>query len=243
MPISLSSMAEGGGTAGIIRYFTQLAQSVPDEERRAALSPFGGTTVVRREPVGVVGAIVPWNFPQSLIMFKLAPALAAGCTFVLKPAPETVLDAFQLADAAEEAGLPAGVLSIVTGDAEIGSALVEHPGIDKVCFTGSTEVGRGIAETCGRLLRPVTLKLGGKSAAIVLDDADLAATAQGLAMASLLHAGQVCYACSRILAPRGRYAEVVGAVQSLASTLPAGSPSSGTSVSAGTGSTCAAPPS
>jgi aldehyde dehydrogenase (NAD+) len=121
--------------------------------------------------------------------------------------------------------LVTGVLSIVTGDAEIGSALVEHRRVDKVCFTGSTEVGRAIAEACGRLLKPVTLELGGKSAAIVLDDADLAATAQGLATASLLHAGQVCYACTRILAPRSRYDEVVAAVAELASSLPIGDPS------------------
>jgi len=225
MPIALSSTIEGPGPAGILRYFANVAQATPDEERRTSLSPFGGTTVVRRDPVGVVGAIVPWNFPQSLIMFKLAPALAAGCTFVLKPAPGTVLDAFQLADAAVEAGLPAGVLSVVTGDAEIGSALVAHRGVDKVCFTGSTEVGRAIAETCGRLLKPVTLELGGKSAAIVLDDADLAATVAGLATASLLHAGQICYACTRILAPRSRYDEVVDAVAELASSLPVGDPS------------------
>ena len=128
---------------------------------------------VRREPVGVVGAIVPWNFPQTLAFFKIAPALAAGCTLVVKPSPETVLDSVLLAEAAIEAGLPAGVLNIVPGGREVGAHLVAHPGVDKVAFTGSTAAGRQIAETCGRLLRPVTLELGGKSAAIVLDDAEL----------------------------------------------------------------------
>lgn len=179
---------------------------------------------MRREPIGVVAAIIPWNFPQSLTMFKVAPALAAGCTVVVKPAPETVLDAYQLADAAQEAGLPPGVLNIVTGGREIGSYLVAHPGVNKVAFTGSTAAGRAIGETCGRLLRPVTLELGGKSAAIVLDDADLVEVARGLSWASLLNNGQTCYLSSRILAPRSRYRETVDAVANLASSLTVGDP-------------------
>jgi len=165
------------------------------EERRPAFA--SGSTLVRREPVGVVGAIVPWNYPQALAMMKTAPALAAGCQVVLKPALETALDACVLAEAAFEAGLPPGVLNIVPGGLEAGEALVAHPDVDKIAFTGSTPAGRKIAEVCGRLLRPVTLELGGKSAAIVLDDADLDATLAGLARVSFANNGQTCYLSTR----------------------------------------------
>ena len=223
MPIAIARAAEGAGPVATLRYYAALARETPLEERRAAIGG-PGVTVVRREPVGVVAAVVPWNFPQSLTMFKLAPALAAGCTVVLKPAPETALDAFQLADAAEAAGLPPGVLNVVTGGREVGAYLVAHPGVDKVAFTGSTAAGRAIAETCGRLLRPVTLELGGKGAAIVLDDADLTKVARGLSWASLLNNGQTCYLSTRILAPRSRYDEVVEAVADLAASMPVGDP-------------------
>ncbi|WP_407691329.1 aldehyde dehydrogenase [Saccharopolyspora mangrovi] len=223
MPTDIARAAEGLGPAATLRYYAELARKTPLEERRQAVGG-PGVTVVRRDPVGVVAAIVPWNFPQSLTMFKVAPALAAGCTVVIKPAPETVLDAFQLADAAEEAGLPPGVINIVTGGREVGSYLVAHPGVDKVAFTGSTAAGRAIGEVCGRLLRPVTLELGGKSAAIVLDDADLPQVARGLSWASLLNNGQTCYLSTRILAPRSRYAEVAEAVGDLASSMSVGDP-------------------
>jgi acyl-CoA reductase-like NAD-dependent aldehyde dehydrogenase len=171
----------------------------------------GGTIKVLREPVGVVAAIVPWNFPQTLGFMKIAPALAAGCTVVVKPSPETVLDAFLLARTAIDAGLPPGVLGIVPGGRELGARLVAHPDVDKVAFTGSTAAGREIAQTCGRLLRPVTLELGGKSATIVLDDAelDLAAIGADLFVATLANNGQTCFLGPRVLAPRHRYAEVV----------------------------------
>ncbi|ANQ75646.1 MULTISPECIES: aldehyde dehydrogenase [Rhodococcus] len=223
MPISLSVVAEGQGPATTLRYYADLARNTPQESERTSADG-RSTTIVRREPIGVVAAIIPWNFPQSLTMFKLAPALAAGCSVVIKPAPETVLDAFQLADAAQEAGLPPGVINVVTGGREIGAELVAHPGIDKVAFTGSTAAGRAIGEVCGRLLRPVTLELGGKSAAIVLDDADLTSVARGLSWASLLNNGQTCYLSSRILAPRSRYREVVDAVADLARSMPVGDP-------------------
>lgn len=143
---------------------------------------------------------------------------------VLKAAPETALDALIFAEAAEEAGLPAGVLNVIAGGAQSGAHLVSHPGVDKVAFTGSTVAGRIIAETCGRLLRPVTLELGGKSAAIILDDADLDATVKGLKSASFVNNGQTCHLSSRILAPRSRYAEVVDAVAALADRLVVGDP-------------------
>lgn len=223
MPIVIATEAEGAAPVGILRYYAALATQLPLEERRPRLGA-PGETVVRREPVGVVAAIVPWNYPQVLTMFKVAPALAAGCTVVLKPAPETTLDALELAAAAERAGLPAGVLNVVTGGADIGEYLVSHPGVHKVAFTGSTTAGRAIGEICGRLLRPVTLELGGKSAAIVLDDADLEATAAGLATASMLNNGQTCHLSTRILAPRSRYDQVVAAVAGMASSLPVGDP-------------------
>jgi acyl-CoA reductase-like NAD-dependent aldehyde dehydrogenase len=223
MPIGLSYAVEGHATTQILRYYVELARSTPLEERRARADGLG-STVVRREPVGVVAAIVPWNFPQVLTINKVAPALAAGCTVVLKPSPETTLDALELAAAADRAGLPAGVLNVVTGGVEIGRYLVAHPDVNKIAFTGSSGAGREIGEVAGRLLRPVTLELGGKSAAIVLDDADLATTVEGLASASLMHAGQACYLCTRILAPRSRHDEVLHAVAGLASSLTVGDP-------------------
>ncbi|MGV0617956.1 aldehyde dehydrogenase [Mycolicibacterium sp. XJ879] len=223
MPIVIATEAEGAAPVAILRYYATLATQLPLEERRPRLGG-AGETVVRREPVGVVTAIVPWNYPQALTMFKLAPALAAGCTVVLKPAPETTLDALELVEAAERAGLPAGTLNVVTGGADIGAYLVAHPNVHKVAFTGSTAAGRAIGEVCGKLLRPVTLELGGKSAAIVLDDADLEATAAGLATAAMLNNGQTCYLSTRILAPRSQYDEVVGAVAAMVSSLPIGDP-------------------
>jgi len=143
---------------------------------------------------------------------------------VLKASPETALDALVFAQAAHEAGLPPGVLNIVPGDAAAGVHLVSHPGVDKVAFTGSTAAGRAIGEICGRLIRPVTLELGGKSAAIILDDADLDATIRGLRTASFVNNGQTCHLSSRILAPRSRYDEVVDAMATLAQGLTVGDP-------------------
>jgi aldehyde dehydrogenase (NAD+) len=222
MPISIGRVSEAVSGQLLMRYYAAVAQQVPAEETRASL--VGGSTVVRREPVGVIAAIVPWNFPQSLTFFKLAPALAAGCTVVLKPAPETVLDAFLLADAVAEAELPAGVVNIVPAGREVGAYLVRHPGVDKVAFTGSTQAGRVIAEECGRLLRPVTLELGGKSAAIVLDDADLAGKLTEFFSATLLNNGQTCYLGTRVLAPRSQYDTVVETLTGLASALQVGDP-------------------
>jgi aldehyde dehydrogenase (NAD+) len=223
MPIAVAAAAEGAAPVVILRYYATLATEVPVEEHRARIGG-GGQTIVRREPIGVVAAIVPWNYPQALTMFKLAPALAAGCTVVLKPALETPLDALELAACAERAGLPPGVLNVVTGAGDIGEYLVSHPGVHKVAFTGSTATGRLIGELCGRLVRPVTLELGGKSAAIVLDDADLASTVASLASVSLLNNGQTCHLSTRILAPRSRHDEVLDALAAMASTLTVGDP-------------------
>jgi acyl-CoA reductase-like NAD-dependent aldehyde dehydrogenase len=209
MPISVATQLEGGFPVVVLRYLAGLlADSCFEEERPGHL---GGTTIVRREPIGVVGAIVPWNYPQTLAAFKYGPAMAAGCTVVLKPSPETVLDAFLFAEAVVAAGIPSGVINIVPGGREVGAYLVAHRDVDKVAFTGSTAAGRRVAETCGRLLRPVTLELGGKSAAIVLDDADLdlAKIGNDLFAATLVNNGQTCYLGTRVLAPHSRYGEVV----------------------------------
>lgn len=221
MPVSLSRGANGAFPALLVGYYAKMITESAVEEIRPGVT---GHTIVRKEPVGVVGAITPWNYPQALAAFKIAPGLAAGCTMVLKAAPETALDALVFAEAAAEAGLPPGVLNIVAGGVEAGAHLVAHPGIDKVAFTGSTAAGRAIGEICGRLMRPATLELGGKSAAIILDDADLDATIRGLRSASFVNNGQTCHLSSRILAPRSRYDEVVEAMAALAESLVVGDP-------------------
>ncbi len=218
-PISQPLQAEA--VPVIWHYFAELGRSFAwEEERPAALGPF----VVRREPVGVVAAIVPWNIPQSLIALKLAPALVAGCTVVLKPAPETPLDPYLLAEMVAEAGIPPGVVNIVAAGRETGEHLVRHPGVDKVAFTGSTAAGRRIGAICGEQLKRCSLELGGKSAAIVCDDADLGATVGWLKFASLAVNGQACAAQTRILAPRSRYGEVVGALAAMVAGLRVGDP-------------------
>ena len=222
VPISATRRAEAVNMPVMLRYYAAMIRQTPVEDRRAGL--FGGTTLVGRGPVGVVAAIVPWNFPQTLLSFKLAPALAAGCPIVIKPSPETVLDAFLLAELLDGVGLPPGVVSIVPGGRELGGYLVAHPGVDKVSFTGSTAAGRRVAEVCGRLLRPVTLELGGKSAAILLDDVVLAGSLPGLFAATLLANGVICWLGTRVLAPHTRYPEVVDAVTAMAASAVLGDP-------------------
>lgn len=220
MPAAVSEAFEGQVPLGLMNYYAGLASTVEVEEQRP--SQLGKETIVGKSPVGVVAAIVPWNFPVALAVSKIAPAMAAGCTVVIKPSPGTVLDSYLLADAAHEAGVPAGVLNWIPADRVAGAHLVAHPGVDKVAFTGSTGAGRAIARVCGELLRPVTLELGGKSAAIILDDADLDALIAGIPTTSIFNNGQTCYACTRILAPRSRYREIVDAVASLVSGLKLG---------------------
>src|SRR3954447_22630559 len=163
----------------------------------------------QREPVGVCGQIIPWNFPLLMATWKVAPALAAGCTIVLKPAEQTPLTALRLGELALEAGLPAGVLNVVTGDGSTGAALVDHPGTDKIAFTGSTAVGREIGAKAGRALKRVTLELGGKSPNIVLPDADLKRAVKGAFTGIYYNSGQACNAASRLLVPGDMFDEVV----------------------------------
>ena len=204
-PISWSLMGQVLASTMVLDYYTGLARDFAFEETRQGMM---GPVLVRREPVGVVGAITPWNVPLFTIMLKLAPAMAAGCTVVVKPAPETPLDAFALAEIAADAGLPPGVLNIVPAGREVGEHLVTHPGVDKIAFTGSTAAGKRIAALCSERLRRVTLELGGKSAAILLPDADPAQVAPELLLsASMMNNGEACVAQTRILAPRDRYSE------------------------------------
>jgi aldehyde dehydrogenase (NAD+) len=208
-PTSFSNLAQSPAPWMQIEAFLTIAREFDFEAERPGV--MGTPVVVRREPVGVVAAIPPWNVPQFTIMSKVIPALLAGCTTVVKPAPESPLDAYLMAELLMEAGVPDGVVNIVAGGRETGAHLVAHPGVDKVAFTGSTAAGRKIASVCGEQLKRVSLELGGKSAAIVMDDADFAATIEGLKFTSVMNSGQACVAQTRVLAPRSRYAEFVDA--------------------------------
>ncbi|WP_028635621.1 aldehyde dehydrogenase [Nocardioides sp. URHA0032] len=220
-PLSFSNLAQAPAPWMQIEAFLSIARAYPWEETRAGSL---GEVIVRREPVGVVAAIPPWNVPQFTIMSKLVPALLAGCTIVVKPAPETPLDTYLMAELLQEAGVPAGVVNIVAAGREVGEHLVSHPGVDKVAFTGSTAAGRKIAAVCGQQLKRVSLELGGKSAAIVLDDADLAATMEGLKFTALMNSGQACVAQTRILASRSNYSTVVDALAEAVSGMQVGDP-------------------
>jgi acyl-CoA reductase-like NAD-dependent aldehyde dehydrogenase len=194
----------GPDAAGTFDYYAGLAETYPFEEpaRPTAGGDFG---LIVREPVGVVGAIIPWNAPLSLISYKIAPALLAGCTVVLKSSPEAPGEGYVVAEAAEAAGLPPGVLNVVTADREVSELLVRDPRLDKITFTGSTAAGRRIASICGERIARCTLELGGKSAAIILDDMDLGVAARTLSSAECLLSGQVCSSLTRIVVPRSRH--------------------------------------
>jgi acyl-CoA reductase-like NAD-dependent aldehyde dehydrogenase len=222
-----SPVAETGGAAanaaGILRYFAGLAPHLEREDVRPFPSGVG-ESVVRRDPLGVCALIAPWNFPINLVVIKLAPALLAGNSVVIKPASPTPLSIRHIVDAAHAAGVPAGVVNLLTGNGRTGDAMVRHPFVDKVAFTGSTEVGRKIAAACGELLRPVTLELGGKSAAILLDDVDLDAFARVFVRSCMRNSGQTCYISTRILAPRSRYDEIVDTITGVVAGAAQGDP-------------------
>ncbi len=207
-----------------LRYYAKVARGATFEEEERPNIHGTGNSIVRREPLGVAALIVPWNHPQASLTLKLGPALAAGCTVVIKPAAETPLDVFAFADASLAIGMPPGVINIVPGGRETGQALVAHPGIDEISFTGSVEAGRQIASIGGSRLIPVTLKLGGKSAAIVLESADLDAAFGSLRHAIFDNTGQICAMMSRVLAPASIYDEVHDRLIALASDLTVGDP-------------------
>jgi betaine-aldehyde dehydrogenase len=209
-PLLFSHMGQVAAPMMVLNYYAELAATFKFDEVRTGV--LGGDVLVAKEAVGVVGAITPWNVPLFLAVGKLAPALAAGCTVVLKPAPETPLDAFRLAELFEAAGLPEGVLSVVPAGREVAEYLVRHPQVDKISFTGSTIAGKKIGSLCGESLKRFTLELGGKSAAIICDDADLATSIETLLPNALMNNGQACIAQTRILAPSSRYDEVVDAL-------------------------------
>ena len=200
-------------TAGSTMAFEQIiaaAEKFPFVETRA--SPVVKSAIVAHEPVGVVAAIAPWNAPYGIMLNKVAYALAAGCTVIMKPSPETPLEAYVIAEAAESAGVPAGVINLVCGDRAASDHLVCNPGVDKVSFTGSTAVGKRIASVCGGRIARCTLELGGKSAAIVRDDFPTEAAARLLTGTITLMSGQVCAMLSRAIVPRRRHDELADAI-------------------------------
>jgi len=219
--ISAAPMAQTGMVASLFDYYAALSREF-EFERYVADGARAG--LVTSEPAGVVAVIVPWNAPVTLASWKTAPALAAGCTVVIKPAPEAPLSNFILAEALEEAGVPQGVVSVLPAGRETGEHLVTHPGTDKVAFTGSTAAGKRIMSLCGEQVKRVSLELGGKSAAIICDDAGMAAVMNRLVHGAMHMSGQVCGAHTRVLVPRKMYQDAVEAAAAAAAHVPVGDP-------------------
>lgn len=201
-----------GTIGGVYEYYAGLARTFPFEERFDKPTWGGEIALLVREPVGVVGAIVPWNAAINIMAYKIAPALLAGCTVVLKSSPESPGAGYVMAEIAESIGLPPGVLNVITADRGSSERLVRHPGVDKITFTGSAAVGKRIAGICSERVARVTLELGGKSAGVVLDDADLGKTAESIVGPACALTGQICSALSRIIVTRRRHDELVGAL-------------------------------
>ncbi len=220
-PATIVDMMQYGAAMSAFNYYAGAADKFTWSEIRDGIY---GQTLVTREPIGVVGAITAWNVPFFLAANKLGPALLAGCTMVLKPAAETPLSVFAMAEMFAEAGLPEGVLSVVPGGPETGRALTANPELDKFTFTGSSAVGSEIGKLAAEKLKPCTLELGGKSAAIILEDADLDSTLPMLAFSGVMNSGQACVAQTRILAPRSRYDEIVEKVAGFVAAMPVGRP-------------------
>jgi acyl-CoA reductase-like NAD-dependent aldehyde dehydrogenase len=220
-PISLTKKLVGQNPT-LFRYYADLIETYPfvDERKRDD----GGRVRVVREPVGVCAAITPWNAPLVLLSYKIAAGLAAGCTMVAKPSPETPLEAYILAECIEQAGLPPGVFNIVPAGREGGDYLVRHKGIDKVAFTGSTAAGKHIAAACADRLARVSLELGGKSAAVLLDDADFAKALPSLMVYTMPITGQVCFSLTRILVPERREKEFLDMYLGAVSGIKVGDP-------------------
>jgi betaine-aldehyde dehydrogenase len=201
MPIKLAGRIQAGLPIANFGNYAKILGAFSFEERK-------GNSLVVREPVGVVGAITPWNYPLHQIALKVAPALAAGCTVVLKPSEIAPFNAFILAEVVEATGLPKGVFNLVTGfGPAAGEALVKHPHVDMISFTGSTRAGKRISEVAAQTVKRVALELGGKSASVILDDADLAAAVKGTVNGCYLNSGQTCTALTRMLVPASKYDE------------------------------------
>jgi acyl-CoA reductase-like NAD-dependent aldehyde dehydrogenase len=213
-PVGLAQYVDVNGAIGHLRYFAGWSTKI-----EGAVLPVSAPNMhcyTRREPVGVCAQIIPWNFPLLMAAWKLGPALAAGCTIVLKPAEQTPLSALRVGELALEVGFPPGVLNVLTGDGSTGAALVDHPDVDKIAFTGSTEVGREIGAKAGRALKRVTLELGGKSPNIILPDADIDAAVKGSFQAIYFNSGQACNAGSRLFVPAERFDEVMSGLAAAA---------------------------
>lgn len=218
MPLKLSQAIQAGLPAANMGLFADLAKGHVYEERI-------GDSLVVREPVGVVGCITPWNFPLHQVVAKVAPALAAGCTVVLKPSEVAPIDAFILTEIIEQVGLPAGVFNLVTGQGPVvGEALASHSEVDMVSFTGSTRAGRRVLELASQTVKRCALELGGKSPAIVLDDADLATAVKAAVNSCYLNSGQTCNAFTRLLVPEALYAGAAELAVKAASSFVVGDP-------------------
>jgi aldehyde dehydrogenase (NAD+) len=218
MPLKLSRMIQAGLPAASFASMPELMEQISWEEEI-------GNSLVVREPIGVLGAITPWNYPLHQIAAKVAPALAAGCTVVLKPSGVVPLNAFILAEVIEAAGLPAGAFNLVTGSGpEVGEAIAAHPGIDIVSFTGSTKAGRRVSELAADTVKAVTMELGGKSPNVILDDADLAAAVPDGVAKCFLNSGQTCSALTRMLVPREMLGEAEGIAAAAAEAFTPGDP-------------------
>ena len=225
----LHSIARGSepGCPATLRYYADLAGDYRFEEPftpSPSPLPGGKFGLLVREPVGVVGAIIPWNAPLPLIVHKLAPALLAGCTAIVKLSPEAPGAGYLIAEIAEEVGLPDGVVNVITADREVSERMVRDPRVDKIAFTGSTAAGRKIGAICGERIARCTLELGGKSAAVILDDADIGSTAAMLAGAECMLAGQVCASLTRIVVSRSRHDELADALAAAFSAVQVGDP-------------------
>jgi NAD-dependent aldehyde dehydrogenases len=208
---------------GLFKFYGELCDSYKFIDER--IGSMGGNKVrVVKEPVGVVAAVTPWNAPLVLLVYKVAAALAAGCTMVCKPSPETPIDAHILAEAIKEAGIPAGVFNMLPAGREVGDHLIRHPGIDKISFTGSTAAGKHIAGVASERLARVSLELGGKSAAMILDDADMDHVLKSLVPYSMPITGQVCFSLTRVLVPKSRKSEIIDAYTSAVSKVKVGDP-------------------
>ncbi|MFF1263409.1 aldehyde dehydrogenase [Streptomyces sp. NPDC058321] len=218
-PIAVTTGLNVHGLPEQTAAYLRAAASVQWEQQLAS------GALLRREAVGVVAAVIPWNAPHQSALAKMVPALLAGATVVLKASPETAIDALALAEVFAEAGFPEGVISVLPAGRETSEYLVAHPGVDKIAFTGSTAAGRQIASLAGEQLKRVSLELGGKSAAIILEDADVTAVAEGLKYHSLGNNAENCQAHTRILVPRSRYEDVVDAVRTMMESLTVGDPS------------------
>jgi aldehyde dehydrogenase (NAD+) len=221
MPLPLATMVQAGMPAMVMGSFAKLLAEYSFEEQI-------GNSLVLKEPVGVVGCITPWNYPLHQVVAKVAPALAAGCTVVLKPSEVAPLTAFVLAEIMDEAGLPAGVFNLVTGlGPVVGEALASHPGVDMISFTGSTRAGKRVSELAAQTVKRVALELGGKSANIILDDADFEKAIKAGVNNCYFNSGQTCSAHTRMLVPRDRQDEAVRIAKEAAESFTVGDPREG----------------